>query len=195
MGLFRKLFGGGSPEKDMYTLLHGPSVEMADEAERVYRGQLDIYSEDYGVTEISARGILKARLFGATFMLVAFGLKWINETQHMEKMMQATSGIGMLAFDSSNDVPQISRTDAASFSGDYIMKVLKAILTEVKTGPSTPDNPSEGFERLVSLWVDALMESIKTSATDTDIRNHFYPMIAGGINASMQHMHEWKESL
>ncbi len=194
MGLFGKLFGGGSPEKDMYTLLHGPSVEMADEMERVYRGQLDIYSEDYSATEISARGVLKARLFGATFMLVAFTLKW-RETQHIDKMMQATSGIGMLAFESSNCIPQLSKKDAVSFAGDYIMKVLKAILAEVKQAPSTPDNPSEGLEKLVKLWVEALMESIEAPATDMGVHNRFYPMIAGGINTNMQHMYEWRKSL
>ena len=72
MGFLKNLFRGGSPEKDMYRLLSGPSEEMANEMERIYRNQISIYQEEYDDVHLSAKGILKARLFGATFMVFAF---------------------------------------------------------------------------------------------------------------------------
>ena len=62
MSFLKHLFGAPSPERVMYMLLSGPGSQMADEMERVYRGQIGMYSRYFSECQISGRGILKASL-------------------------------------------------------------------------------------------------------------------------------------
>lgn len=189
MGLIRRLFGGRSPEKDMYRLLSGPATEMANEMERIYRNQISIFKEDYGAVDLSASGILKARLFGVSFMLFAFGTKW--QDSNLDDMMQTSSGLAMTPFYSPSYHPKMDRDLAASFAGDFMSEVVKAISSEWKEGPSTPVNLTPGFNKLISLYEDALKESIDKETYDDVIHNRVFPIIARAVNANLQHMSEW----
>ena len=97
MGFLTNLFRGSSPEKDMYRVLSGPSAEMANEMERIYRNQISIHQEECPDVQLSAKGILKARLFGVTFMVFAFANKWKDESA-VNVMANASSGVAMEPF-------------------------------------------------------------------------------------------------
>jgi hypothetical protein len=195
MGFLKNLFRGGSPEKDMYRLLSGSSEEMANEMERIYRNQISIYQEECDDVHLSAKGILKARLFGATFMVFAFGEKWKDESA-LNVMTNASSGVAMKPFASPSYQPTIDRDVAASFAGSFMMDVIRAIASEMRDGPSTPMYRSAGFNALVRLYEDALKESLGEAAYYTSaVRERFFPQIAGAVNANLKHMVEWMEEL
>jgi hypothetical protein len=62
MAFFSSLFGKPSPEQVMSTLLQGPATQMADEMERVYRGQIKVYSQDFAPRQVEAKGLLQDSL-------------------------------------------------------------------------------------------------------------------------------------
>ena len=169
--------------------LQGPATQMADEMERVYRGQIKVYSQDFADRQVDAKGLLKARLFGVSFIVVAFGMK-SGSNDHLPAMMNASSGLAMLPFSSPSYVPKISRDTAASFAGEYMMRVVKNITLELKQDPSTPMNPSVGFSGLVSCYEEALAESIGAGSLTPQVKERFYPMIAGAVNANLGFMHQ-----
>jgi hypothetical protein len=193
MGFLKNLFRG-SPEKDMYRLLSGPSAQMANEMERIYRNQIWIYQQEFDDVHLSAKGILKARLFGATFMVFAFANKWEDESA-LKVMANASSGVAMEPFASPSYQPTMDRDVAASFAGTFMMDVIGAIASEMRDGPSTPVNPSAGFNALSRLYEDALKESLGEAAYTSAVRERFFPQIAGTVNANLKHMVEWMEQL
>ena len=72
MSLFKKIIGGRSIEDDKIALVQHME-SMATEAERVYRNFLQIYTDDYNAPiPVSGRGLFKARLYVATFMVQSF---------------------------------------------------------------------------------------------------------------------------
>jgi len=174
-------------------LLAGPSIEMSNEMERTYRGIINIVGEDFSPVTLSAKGILKARLFGVTFMLYPYGKKWPDDAGFSE-MMNASSGLAMLPFETPSYQPKIDRTVAASFAGDYMKEVFQAIVSEMKNGPSTPVNMSVGFNTLVNLYEDALKETIGRTYTSA-VRKSILPTIAGGVTANLSHMVAWVDEL
>ena len=78
MSFLKKLFGRQKPEKIEYVKA---MAEMAAESERTYRGMIETYNSDVALGILSVpsssavlptgRGIYKARLFGALFMVMA----------------------------------------------------------------------------------------------------------------------------
>ena len=194
MSFFKNIFGGGPTTEDMYKLLSGPSTEMSNEMERIYRNQISIYQEVFQDIDLSAKGILKARLFGVTFMLFAFGKKWGDEAA-LKKMMNLSSGVAMEPFSSPSYQPSIDKATAASFSGDYMMNVFRAIASEMKS-PSTPTKQSDGFKMLHELYEDALKESIgkrmHTSDTKENCIRRFkvWKIGSDAIHANLNQMEE-----
>lgn len=194
MGFLRNVFDGSSPQKDMYRLLSGPSTEMATEMERIYRNQVSTAEGTAAITGLSAQGILKARLFGVTFMLFAFGTKWKNEAA-LTEMMNASSGIAMKPFAVPTYQPRIEREVAASFAGRFMMDVFRSISSEMRDGPSTPMNRTSGFDALVGLHEEALKDSIGPGAYTREVRERLFPMIAGAVHTNLKHMREWMNEL
>lgn len=194
MGFIKSLFGGDSHQKDMYRVLSGPATEMANEMERIYRNQVSTVQEESGAVDLSAKGILKARLYGVTFMLFAFGTKGKDQTV-LNEMMNASSGIAMEPFASPSYQPRMDRDFAASFAGSFMMEVFRAIASEMRDGPSTPMNRTAGFNTLVSLYEDALKESLGEGAYTVAVRERLFPMIAGAAHANLKHMVEWMKEL
>ncbi len=189
MSFLKSLFGKTSPQELMYSLLRGPGTQMADEMERVYRGQIEAYSQDFTMCQVSAKGLLKARLFGVSFVLLPFRKK-SGGSDHLPEMMDASSGLAMLPFSSPGYVPYISRETAASFTGEYMTRVVKNILIELRQGPSTPADMSAGFSGLVLCYEEALIESIGASNFTPQVKERFFPMVAGAVNANLGFMHQ-----
>lgn len=189
MSFLKSLFGKPSPQELMASLLQGPGTQMADEMERVYRGQIESYSQDFSACEVNAKGLLKARLFGVSFALLVFRKK-SGSTVHLPEMMNASSGLAMLPFNSPGSAPSISREAAASFAGEYMTRVVKNLLLELEHGPSTPTDRSVGFTGLVSCYEEALIESIGASNFTSQVKQRFYPMVAGAVYANLGFMHQ-----
>lgn len=167
---------------------------MANEMERIYRIQVSTVQEESGSGDLSAKGILKARLYGVTFMLFAFGTKCKDQTL-LNEMMNASSGIAMEPFASPSYQPWMDRDFATSFAGSFMMDILRAIASEMRDGPSTPMNRTDGFNTLVILYEDALKESIGEGAYTVAVRERLVPMIAGAAHANLKHMVEWMKEL
>ena len=126
-------------------------------------------------------------------MLYPYGKKWTDDAGFSE-MMNASSGIAMHPFASPSYQPKIDRAVAISFAGDYMKSVFRAIVSEMKNGPSTPMNMSAGFNTLVGLFEDALKESLGGAYTSA-VHERLSPMIAGGVNANLGHMVAWMDEL
>ena len=196
MGFFKNLFGGGasSAEQDMAQLLGGPSSEMASEMERIYRNHvLNIAEASSGNIELSARGILKARLFGSTFMLFIFMMKWQNNGSATDQMMTATTGVAFEPFSDTTYQPNIDRNEAISFADDYLKKVFQAIALEQRDGPSSPSNQTDGFRVLIELYEEALKESV--SIYSINLKENFSDSIKGTIFSNLRNMSEWNKAL
>lgn len=189
MSFLKSLFGKPSPQSLMASLLQEPGTQMADEMERVYRGQIEAYSQDFAPCQVNAKGLLKARLFGVSFALLIFRKK-SGSTDHLPEMMNASSGLAMLPLSSPGSTPSISRETAASFAGEYMTRVVKNILLDLEQGPSTPTNRSVGFAGLVSCYEEALAESIGASNFTPQVKQRFFPMVAGAVYANLGFMHQ-----
>jgi len=189
MSFLKSLFGKPSPQDLMASLLEGPGTQMADEMERVYRGQIDIYSQDFAPCEVSGKGLLKARLFGVSFALLLFRMK-SRRSDYVQEMMNASSGLAMLPLSSPGATPSISREAAASFSAEYMTQVVRNIGLELKQGPSTPTKRTAGFSGLVSCYEEALIESIGASNFTPQVKERLFPMVAGAVNANLGFMHQ-----
>lgn len=184
MSFLKSLFGKPSPQELMASLLQGLGTQMADEMERVYRGQIEAYSKDFSPCQVNAKGLLKARLFGVSFAIIIFRKK-SGSTDYLTEMMNASSGLAMLPLSSAGSAPSISRETAASFAGEYMTRVVKNILIELEQGPSTPTDRSAGFAGLVSCYEEALVESIGTGNFTPQVKGRLFPMVAGAVYANL----------
>jgi hypothetical protein len=193
MGLLSMLFGTKSPQKVMLQLLSGPSTEMTNEMGRVYINQIKILSEDYDNVKLSARGILKARLFGSCFMLYVYGTKWNDDS--LTEIMNLSSGLAMLCFSSDKSLASIDVSDAKSITGSYMLDVIKAIKEEVKEGSSSGGHFTKGFEKLIALYISAIMESVDDESIEEQICEQLEINVVGIIFANLKNTMLWQNGI
>ena len=94
MSFLSKLLGRRTPDQRKYVLA---MAEMAAESDRTYRGMIDTYNSDVAIGLLSVpqegtgavptgRGLYKARLYGALFMVMAYA-KAVTPAPDVEEFM------------------------------------------------------------------------------------------------------------
>lgn len=182
---------------------------MVKEAERVYRGFLELYAQEEGVAvRPTGEGLFKARFFTASFMVYAFLWRWPDELDAAGEVANIASGIAIAPLVPSNDVDAIAGRDstgqpclhpavAESFALIFHSSVLKAIKNEFETGPSLPEHETAGFRELINLYHGTLKVSLgeeqysqKMKMFGESAEKRFDHLIAGGVMATLRHLTE-----
>jgi len=147
-----------------------------NETERVYRNELEVIFRRRRIENhaLSGVGILKARLFTASFMAGAyiFGGYARGEEDAFE-MVQFCSGCAMEPFSNPSYRPSVSREEAISFTSNFMNKILKLIEQELTTGPSTLGVQTDAFRHLVDLYHDCLAETVGSKGYRQRFRDDF----------------------
>lgn len=120
------------------------SGEFLAEDERVYRNQVQLFSEEFSPASPKARGIYKSRLFGACFLIAAFRLRWPHRQDDAFEVLQAMSGFAFLPLGEPNADPALDIDEARSLGKPYAFTILDHIADEVAQGPSKLPRLSDG---------------------------------------------------
>lgn len=189
MSFLKSLFGQPSTEKLMATLLTGPGRMLADETERVYRGQIEAFSEDSHPCDLDAKGVLKARLFGVSFIPAIFRMQAGSSDRFMD-MVNACSGLAMLPFESPTYKPSINRDVALSFASDYMTRVIKSIFLDLEHGAGEGENKNNGRIGLYICYEEALKDSFGLNNYTREARLEYFPIIMGTVDGNLRFMYE-----
>ena len=165
MSFLKKLFGRQRPNKTEYLKAMD---EMATESERTYRSMIEIYSSDVELGILSApsgstvlptgRGIYKARLFGALFMVMAYA-KSTRSQADTKEMMNVATGVALEPL-VGQGVPHLDREEEKSFTMAYLISTFKAMIAAFDAGPLLPGSVQKEHLTLADHLHDALAESI-----------------------------------
>ncbi|MEX1231224.1 MAG: hypothetical protein WEB58_13345 [Planctomycetaceae bacterium] len=198
MSFFKKLFGRATPDKVQYVKA---MAEMAAESERTYRGMIETYNSDVKLGLLSApsrstvaptgRGIYKARLFGALFMVMAYvkSTQSDSEAGNMEMMNMATGAA--LEPLQGQDEPRLDREEAKSFTMPYLTSTFKAMVAAFEAGPFLPGSAQREHLALADHLDDALAESIGPEYYTTEVRERFAVIVQGNTAIAMNHAGRW----
>lgn len=196
MWFLDKLFGRQKADKIEYVKA---MVEMAAESERTYRGMVEIYNSDVelGVLAVpsastvlpSGRGIYKARLFGAMFMVMAY-VKSAHSQQENEEMMNIATGVAMEPLQGQG-VPRLDREEAKSFAMAYLISTFRAMTAAFGAGPLFPGSARPEHLTLADQLHDALAESIGRENYTMKVRERFDVLVQGNTATAMNHARRW----
>lgn len=190
MGLFKKLFGGRNIEDDKIAIVQ-QMESMATEAERVYRNFVQIYADENGTTaDVNGRGLFKARLLAAMFMVHSFNMRWPGKEDDAMELTNIASGVAIASLADPTSKPRLDGNEARTFALDYMKRVMVGVSNELKTGPSLPNHETQGFCELVELYHNALCDSIGFTAYTPNVKDRFDHLIKGGIMAGLRRMTE-----
>jgi hypothetical protein len=136
--------------------------EALSESDRVYRGQLNRWSESLDFPPgIDGLGLFKARFISGLFVWYAFADKWIQKNEMIvTTFADAVSGGALHPFVHDDKYPPIDRSQAKAVVSPLITVCFDAIGNELSS-PKTGLPNSKGFRRLVELQYLVLSESIK----------------------------------
>ncbi len=118
-------------------LLSQTADEFLAEDERVYLGQIRLFGQETSPVTVSARGVYKARLFGACFLISAFMLRWPRREEDTFEIIQAMTGSAFLPFAEPDGDPVLDLADARSFGLQFALGTLRHIDDELSSGPSS----------------------------------------------------------
>jgi hypothetical protein len=174
-------------------------AEMTAESERTYRGMIEKYNADvslgmlsvpFGLTVLpTGRGIYKARLFGALFVVMAYLKSAHSEAENWE-MVNLATGVA-LEPPQGQGVPCLTREEARSFTMAYLISTLKAMTAAFAAGPFLPGSAKREHLALADHLHDALAESIGTENYTTDVRERFAVPVQGNTAMAMNHARRW----
>lgn len=170
--------------------------EMADQMEKTHRGMISSYNEyvktgqlksiKWRASKPSARGIYKARLFGALFIPTGISSFSITSTadEWAAEFIQLASTIALAA----NAPPLLNEREAKSFSHRYIQLVMTAIDDAIEAGPFFPGSDRPEHRALAEHLHDALSESIGIESYGTDVWQRFSVTIQMNAAMSLNHL-------
>jgi hypothetical protein len=169
MGLFN--LGRRNPEKDTLRLM--PFLEEAlSEGDRVYRGQLQRWSELSGIpVTVSGLGLFKARVIAGSFVGYAFADVWMEKSEdEFATFVNMLSGAAWAPFSEDNRYPPLERSQAKAVMLPTMMECFSAIRIEFASPKSGIIPTSPGFRRLIELQNGAFGESI-SSLSEPSVAN------------------------
>lgn len=197
MSFLKKLFGVKKPDKYEYIRA---MAEMAAELERTHCGMVDTYNADVELGLLSppstrvasvptGRGIYKARLYAALFMVYAYS-KSGHPQAEVKEMMNVATGIALEPLVGGKE-PRLDRDEAKSFAMAYLIPTLDAIVAAFEAGPMVPGQLAEEHITLADQLHDALAESIGIDGYTPEVRDRFAPLILGNVASTMAHAIKW----
>ncbi len=203
MGILSFLLGRAGIGDKILKALISALDEMVREAERIYRRRLDLLRSEGVNAPLTGQGLLKARLLGSSYLVLAFAVKCADSDELcIGRFMEVATGIAFMPFAEDDSYPRLRREDALAFSGDFLMSALRAIAKELKEGPSFPFRQTSGFRELVDLYHQAVCDSVGSDtyrrnsesygSTPAERLDHF---ITSEILAGLRHMTQWMSDL
>jgi hypothetical protein len=159
---------------------------MVEEADRVYRNLIGIISEEIGPSSPTGLGLFKARLHAAVFAAYGFVRRWPGQEEDGMELLNVASGVAIEALSRLDSAPSVSREQATAVGLEYLKEVFSAIKMEIKSGPSSPGNESEGFRKLTDLYHDAVRDSIGHRKYTAAVASRFDHLVAGSIVAGLR---------
>ena len=201
MAFFKKLLGVSSRPRDHFKEFIPAIEEMIQEADRVHRIlvthycrdlRLGMFSGDYSPAFPTGKGLYKARLLASQFLPQAL-IRRTSPSQISEvvQLCNIASGLALRDLLEPSASPAFSLEEAKVFGFEYAKQVMRAIIDEFQSGPSTPVDQTEGFQCLVELSHESLRDSIGLANYSDEVKERFYYMIGGGINAALLHTTKW----
>jgi hypothetical protein len=154
--------------------------EMISEHEKVYMNMCRYYNDDKSLsTAISAQGLLKYRLLGASFLYSAFCRASCKASQKLLTDVERKA------------VTMAQKPFSPDSQHPYLLDTTLIVSTAAHIFPSVPrlimedfNTPFKNFELLYAMHYEALHESIK----DRDYLDGKKSLIAGHITAPMAHV-------
>lgn len=197
MSFLKKLLGVKKPDKYEYTRA---MAEMATESERTHRGMVNTYNSDVELGRLSApltsvasvptgRGIYKARLYAALFMVYAYARSGRSDGEVTE-MLNVATGIALEPL-VGREEPRLDREEAESLTTAYLIPTLKAIPAAFEAGPMVPGRLVEEHITLTDQLHDALAESIGGNAYTPAVRDRFSHLVQSNVASAMAHAVKW----
>ncbi len=183
MGLFDKLFGKPDPTNAVIEW----GLRVCDEMERVYRNHLDLTPSRGGVTGV---GLLKARLFAASFIHTAYFYGCGRSGEDVSQFMQMCSGMALRPFSQPGFSPAFSREQAASFASDFMLKAYRLLRDEMQIGPSNLMQRTPSFDHLVGMYHHCLAESCPAGTYTQTVRNQLNEYAEGAVWSTLRAMTE-----
>lgn len=197
MSFLNKFFGRQKLGKIEYVKA---MVEMAAESERTYRGMIDAYNSDVELGLLSrssgtsavptGRGIYKARLFGALFMVVAYTKSVAQSQAESEEMLNMATGVALEPLQGPGG-PRLDREEAKSFTLAYLTSTFEAMVAAFDAGPLLPSSAQRQHLVLADHLHDALTESIGAQHYTAEVRERFTVMVQGNTAMAMNHARRW----
>ena len=196
MSLLKKLFRQNSSDKLKYI---EAMVEASSELECTYRSMIDTYNSDVelgvipnvGVVAVkpTGRGIYKARLYGALFIVMAY-VKSSNSLDDNQEMMDFATSVAIKPLEGSGE-QCLDRAEAESFTMDFVLSTFKAMTAAFKVGPLLPDSIKQEHIALAEHLHDALAESIGCEFYSIQIRSRFSDIVYGNTAMAMNYAMKW----
>jgi hypothetical protein len=174
-------------------------VEMAGESERTYRAMIETYNSDVALGVLAARtplevspsprGVFKARLFGASFIALAYARSSASQAEN-EEMVNVATGVALEPPDGEGSLV-LDREQAQSFTIPYLTSLLKAMQAAFKAGQLLPGMAGPEHVALADHLHDALSESIGPQNYTLAVRERFDIMVLGNTAMAMNHAKRW----
>jgi len=196
MSFFKKLFGRQHPDLDAY---FKAMEEMASESERTYRGMVNIYNESLHSpgfsdrprtpVEPAGRGLYKARLFGALFIVYAYSKADAGD-QQLNQFTNAATGLALMTADDPNKL-HLDREEATSFTIEWLKSTYVAILNAFDAGPMVPNALREEHVALTDRLHDALSDSIRSELYTQPVRKRLEHFVQMNTAMAMNQARRW----
>lgn len=196
MSFFKRLFGRQHPDFDAY---FKAMEEMASEAERTYRGMIEIYNESLNSpgfsdlprtrAEPAGRGLYKARLFGALFLLYAYSKADAGDQQFNE-FANAATGLALMTAEDPNKL-HLDREEAKSFTIDWLKLTYVAIVNAFDAGPMIPNALREEHVALTDRLHDAVSDSIRPELYTQPVRKRLEHFVQMNTAMAMNQARRW----
>ncbi|MGH9340094.1 MAG: hypothetical protein ACRD1R_11040 [Acidobacteriota bacterium] len=190
MPFLSRLFGGGArnPEEDRVAFI-GPMKEMADEAERIHRNLVGIFSNEFSEAHPTGQGLYKARLHSAVMPVFAYVRRTGDEEGSME-LLNVAIGVAMEPLLEKVGREGFSREDAKELGLDFLKRAFSATTRCMKEGPSQPGEEKTGFHQLAQLIHEALRDSIGKERYTTEARDRLDHLVKSGLSGEVRHTAE-----
>ena len=149
MGLLKFIFG----RPDYRQPILDSTVALANEAERIYRNQLENIPP-------SNDGLLKVRLFSCAFGIAVFAAGECDKGEEDAiRFLYECIDIAMRPFSQPRITLETRRQPHIVAAGKFITEVVKLIDSEMTSGPSRLENTTLAFQELVEVYRHCLKES------------------------------------
>ena len=165
----------------------------AEEADRIYRFEVDLLSKEFFPIIVSKMGRYKARLFVCTFICVAYTKyttkhKIKKEDNDSYEMLQISSEIAYKPFSIASTEDFIDKKQKEEAAG-LMYKIISSLNIELSNVPSPIVGEStKGLENLFAIYESILVESIGQKNYPNEIKERLKVRIFSHIWSGFNHM-------